>query len=142
MLEVTAGYRRYLKWLEESCNELADSNQSETVYLIPGLEISPVLGFKISGQMLRDVIVHGLRSDAERLSALGRKFALRQHNRHMVGHEACPDAEGRCWKEEYGVNVDPSDVCPKDCSAKSLTPCYRVVDEVCASIKQVVDAVA
>ena len=142
MLEITSGYHRYLHWLRESTTEPADGNQSETVYLLPG-PLDALLGFKISGQKLQELILHGLQVDTERLSTLGREFALRQHNRHMVGHEACPDAEGRCWREEYGGDeVDPLEVCPQNCTAKSLTPCYRVVDEVWAAIEKVADAVA
>ncbi|KAJ5811353.1 hypothetical protein N7474_007654 [Penicillium riverlandense] len=142
MAEITSGYHRYLRWLKGACNALSDRNQRETVYLIPGLEISPVLGFKISGEKLQDLITNGLQADAERLTALARRFALRQRDRHMIGHEACPDAGGHCWREKYGVGLDPLDICPQSPAAKTLTPCYRVVEEVAATIKQFADAVA
>lgn len=137
MLETTSAYRRYLRWLKDTSNE-----QSETVYLIPGMEISQALGFKINGEKIRELIIHGLRADVERLDNLGSRFALRQHNRHMMGHEACPNAEGRCWREEDDLDRDPLDICPQSCTSKSLAPCHRIVQEVRATVQQFADALA
>lgn len=133
--EITSGYKKYMKWLEDYCSTLVNRKESETVYLIPGV------GFKINGDKFHELIVHGLQSDAERLSDLGRRFSVRQHNRHLIGHEACPDPEGRCWREGYDIDPDPSDVCPRSKEAKVLTPCYRVVDEVRSKIKLFKNAV-
>lgn len=141
ILQLTSGYLRYLKWLKESCGGLVERDDRETVYLIPDLEGSPVLCFKISGEKFQDLITHGLQADAERLSSLGTRFAFRQHNRHIAGHEACPNAEGRCWKEDSGIIGDPMNICPRNAAATLLTPCYRIVDEARASIKQVAEAV-
>ncbi|KAF7562269.1 hypothetical protein G7046_g1864 [Stylonectria norvegica] len=137
MLEATSAYRRYLRWLKDPCNE-----QSEMVYLIPGTDISLAFGYEISGEKIRDVIIHGLRDDVRRLENLGGRFALRQHNRHMMGHEACPDAEGRCWREEDDIDRDVLDICPQSCTSKSLAPCHRIVQEVRATIQQLAEAIA
>lgn len=135
MLEVMSAYQRYLRWLKDPSNE-----QSETVYLMPNMEISQALGFKINGERIRELVIHGLRADVEKLDNLGSRFALRQHNRHMMGHEACPNAEGRCWREEDDLDRDPLDICPQSCTSKSLAPCHRIVQEVRANIQQFDDA--
>jgi hypothetical protein len=140
-LEVTAGYHKYLKWLKDYCSGLSERNMGDSVYLIPGGDISSALSFMISSDRFYDLIAHGMQRDAERLSDLGRQFAVRQHNRHLIGHEACPDSEGRCWKESDDIDPDPSDVCPQSAAARALTPCYRIVDEVRSKIKQFEDAV-
>ncbi|KAF7553139.1 hypothetical protein G7Z17_g3856 [Cylindrodendrum hubeiense] len=140
-LEITTGYHKYLSWLKDYCSSLAEKKGGDTVYLIPGVDVSSALGFKISSDKFYDLITHGLQSDAERLSDLGRKFAVRQHNRHLIGHEACPDSEGRCWKEKGDIDPDPSDICPQSAAARALTPCYRIVDEVRSKIKQFEDSV-
>lgn len=142
MFEVTSGYQRYLRWLEKHCNELEQRNKSETIYLIPDLEIGSELGFKISGLKVQEFITHGLRADSDRLASIGNQFAQRQKNRHMVGHETCPGAEGQCRKEEYGLDHDPLDLCPHNAAARRLTPCFRIVDEVRSMIQQVAEAVA
>lgn len=141
-LEVTTGYQKYLKWLKDYCTSLAERSMSDTMYLIPGADVSSALGFRVSSEKFFDLVTHGLNSDAERLSALGAQFATRQRNRHLIGHQACPDSEGRCWKEKEEVDPDPSDVCPQSPAARALIPCYRVVDEVRAKIKQLEEAVA
>ncbi|CAK7217419.1 hypothetical protein SCUCBS95973_003145 [Sporothrix curviconia] len=135
MTEMTTGYRRYLRWVRATAAaSRADSNNSttrETVYL----DLSGTASFQISPQKMHELIVDGLQADATRLTDLGAQFALRQHNRHMVGHESCPaDAEGRCWRERYDVDNDPLDICPRNAAARTLTPCYRVVDAIQAGI--------
>lgn len=140
-LEVTTGYQQYLKWLKDYCSGLAEREMGDTVYLIPGIDVSSALGFRISSDKFYDIVTEGLQSDAERLSDLGRQFAVRQHNRHLIGHGACPDSEGRCWKDKDDVDPDPSDVCPQSAAARALIPCYRVVDEVRSKIRQFEDAV-
>jgi hypothetical protein len=137
MFEITSGYLRYLRWIRESCARFNDD--AKTVYLAPGQEVSSLLSLKVSGLQFQDLIIHGLRTDAERLSAIGKQFARRQHDRHSIGHEACPNAEGRCWKEEYDVDLDPLDICPRNPAAKTLTPCFRIVEEVQRMIKKVQD---
>lgn len=140
-LEVTSGYLKYLKWLKDYCDCAAEENMGDTVYLIPG-DVGSALGFSIRSDKFYDLIVQGLQCDAERLSELGRKFEARQRNRHLIGHRACPDSKGRCWKEKEDVDPDPSDVCPQSAAARALIPCYRVVDEVRSKVKQFEDAVA
>lgn len=138
VLAVTTGYQQYLEWFKDHCSGLLEG---ETVYLIPGADISTALGFKIGSDKLYELVAHGLQTDAQRLSDLGRSFAARQHNRHRIGHEACPDSQGRCWKERDDIDPDPSDVCPQSAAARALIPCYRVVDEVRSQIQQFEDAV-
>lgn len=135
-IEVTTGYQNYLKWLRKYCKSLEETNTDDMVYLTPGDEVSSALGFNISSDKFYDLIMGGLRSDADKLSALGKQFAIRQHNRHLIGHEGCPDGEGHCLKEQDAVNPDPSDICPQSAGARALTPCYRIVDEVRARIEQ------
>lgn len=142
MFEVTTGYQKYLKWLQKHCNDLEEKSKSETIYLIPGLELGSELGFKIAGSKVHEFITHGLQSDADHLVSVGKQFAQRQKNRHMVGHETCPDEEGRCRREEYGLDHDPLDLCPHNAACRRLTPCFRIVDEVQSMIEQVVEAVA
>ncbi|CAG9988298.1 unnamed protein product [Clonostachys byssicola] len=142
-LEVTNGYQNYVRWLKDHCSGLSERGMDDTVYLMPGADASSALGFKISSDKFYDLVVGGLKSDAERLLDLGRQFAVRQHNRHLVGHEACPDPEGRCLKEEKDHDAAPDllDVCPQSPAARVLTPCYQIVDEVRSKIKQFKDAV-
>ncbi|KAH6974989.1 hypothetical protein BKA56DRAFT_589873 [Ilyonectria sp. MPI-CAGE-AT-0026] len=140
-LEVTTGYQKYLKWLDDHCSSLADKDGGDMVYLIPSVQAGSPLGFTINSDKFHDLVANGLQSDAERLADLGRQFALRQHNRHLIGHEACPDAEGRCWKEKDDVNLDLLDICPQSAVARALTPCYRIVDEVRSKIAKFEDAV-
>ncbi|VUC23475.1 unnamed protein product [Clonostachys rosea] len=141
-LEVTNGYQKYLRWLKDHCKGLGERNKGDTVYLMPGEDAGSALGFKISSDKFYDLIAHGLKSDAERLSDLGKQFAVRQHNRHLVGHEACPDSEGRCLKEEKDHGApDLLDVCPQSPAARVLTPCYQIVDELRSKIKLFEDAV-
>ncbi|KAI0469653.1 hypothetical protein GGR56DRAFT_662305 [Xylariaceae sp. FL0804] len=139
-LEITSGYRRYLEWLRATCSALAERGETGTVFLMPDRleQAGPgTLDLCIGGERLYDLIAHGLQRDAERLSALGGQFAARQRNRHLIGHETCPDPEGRCWKEGYGAaDPDPSDVCPRSAAAETLTPCYRIVGEVRAKFKE------
>lgn len=142
MFEVTAGYQKYLKWLKKYADDLDEKNKSETIYLIPGLKFDSELGFKISGAKVHEFIKHGLQADADRLDSIGKQFAQRQKNRHMVGHETCPDSEGRCRREEYGLDHDPLDLCPHNAAARRLTPCFRIVDEVQSMIEQVIEAVS
>ena len=142
MTEMITGYRRYLRWVramgEASTTTDDRSKKRETVHL----DLSGAVSFHISRQKMQDLIVDGLRVDAARLIDLGAQFALRQHNRHMVGHESCPaDAEGRCWRERYGVDNDPLDICPRNAAARTLTPCYRVVDAIQAGIRTFADEV-
>lgn len=141
MLEITSGYRKYLHWLNEHCTEIDARSNTETVYLDSGLGIPSGLNLQISGEKFRDLIIHGLETDVARLLALGEKFAQRQRNRHMVGHEACPGQEGSCRKKENDFDHDPLDICPHDPVARKLVPCFRIVDEVQGMIKQVADAV-
>ncbi|OKL62339.1 hypothetical protein UA08_02830 [Talaromyces atroroseus] len=137
MLEITSGYQKYLHWLNKHCAELDARNESETVYLDPGIGIPSELSLQISGEKFRDLVMHGLETDAERLLALGKEFEQRQRNRHRVGHETCPDPEGRCRRKEH----DPLDLCPQNPAARKLVPCFRIVDEVQGMIKEVADAV-
>lgn len=140
-LEITTGYQRYLTWLKEYCNSLAERRMEDTVYLMSGGDAGSALGLVIDNDKLYDLVICGIRKDAQRLSNLGGQFALRQHNRHLIGHEACPDSEGRCWKEMNDIDPDPSDVCPQSAAARALTPCYRIVDEVRSKIRILEDAV-
>ncbi|KAJ5542424.1 transcriptional regulator family: Fungal Specific TF [Penicillium sp. DV-2018c] len=142
MLEVTSGYQKYLHWLDEHCSETDLRNESNTVYLGSGLGVPLELDLQISGRKLRELVTHGLQADAERLLGLGKQFAQRQRNRHMVGHESCPDPEGRCRKKEDGIDHDPLDLCPQNPVARKLVPCFRIVDEVHGMIEQVANAVA
>ncbi|KAJ5169355.1 uncharacterized protein N7500_002138 [Penicillium coprophilum] len=141
MLEITSSYQKYIRWLNEHCTELDIRNETRTVYLDSGLGLPSKLNLEVSGEKLRDLVVHGLLTDAERLLMLGRHFAQRQRNRHMVGHEACPSPEGRCRRKEDAADHDPLDLCPHDPVARKLVPCFRIVDEVRGMIKQVADAI-
>ncbi|KAK6225637.1 hypothetical protein QIS74_01684 [Colletotrichum tabaci] len=164
-LKVTAGYQRYLRWLRDYCSGLAEGNMcGDTVYLALGGDGggepgggdagsgsgsgsssgSPLLlGFQTTSNGFFDVVTQGLKSDAERLARLGGRFAERQRQRHLIGHMACPDQDGRCWKErDCYADPDPSDVCPQSAAARTLIPCYRIVDEVRAKIRQFEDALA
>ncbi|KAJ5143721.1 uncharacterized protein N7515_002508 [Penicillium bovifimosum] len=137
MFEVTSCYQKYLRWLDKHCTEVDARNESNTVYLDSGLGVN----LQISGKKLRELVTHGLQADAERLLGLGKQFAQRQRDRHMVGHESCPDPEGRCRKKEDGVDHDPLDLCPQNPVARKLVPCFRIVDEVRGMIEQVANAV-
>ncbi|GJC85394.1 hypothetical protein ColLi_08232 [Colletotrichum liriopes] len=143
-LKVMAGYQRYLRWLRDYCSGLAESNtRGDTVYLVLGGDetSSPLLGFQTTSDGFYKVVAQGLKSDAERLAGLGGQFAERQRQRHLIGHTACPDQDGRCWKErDCYIDPDPSDVCPQSVAARALIPCYRIVDEVRAKIRQFEDA--
>ncbi|KAL4787077.1 hypothetical protein BJX76DRAFT_319456 [Aspergillus varians] len=142
MFEVTSGYLRYLRWLDDRDKEKEkdyagneDENERETVFL-KGVDL------QISREKLKELVVHGLQTDVERLLLLGKKFAQRQRNRHMVGHETCPEPEGRCRRKHDGVDDrDPLDICPHHPMARGLIPCFRVVDEVREMIQQVADVV-
>ncbi|KAI9154681.1 hypothetical protein HJFPF1_07238 [Paramyrothecium foliicola] len=140
-LEVTSGYHRYLEWVKDYCDGLAEKNMNDSVYLIPGVDARSAVSFKISSDKFYELISHGLQDDVQKLSDLGSRFATRQHNRHLIGHEACPDWEGRCWKEKLDVDPDPSDICPRNPAASALTPCYRIVDEARSKIKQFEDTI-
>ncbi|KAG0160183.1 hypothetical protein PDIDSM_7710 [Penicillium digitatum] len=139
--EITSGYQKYLRWLNEYCAKIDISNETRTVYLDSGLGIPSELTLQINGEKLRDLVVHGLQKDTERLLVLGKQFAQRQRNRHMVGHEACPNSEGLCRRKEDTVDHDPLDLCPHDPVARRLVPCFRIVNEVRGMIKQVADVV-
>ncbi|CAK7237422.1 hypothetical protein SEUCBS140593_009955 [Sporothrix eucalyptigena] len=141
MHEVTTGYRRYLRWVRGDHTDDSDNarEQTETVHLV--LESAPSVMFQIQPHKVQEVILNGLQADAVRLTDLGARFALRQHNRHMVGHETCPDPEGRCWREHYDIDNDPLDICPRNAAARTLTPCYRVVDAIRSAIKAFADDV-
>ncbi|KXG50961.1 uncharacterized protein PGRI_065330 [Penicillium griseofulvum] len=140
MLETTSGYQKYLRWLNKHCTELDIRNETSTVYLDSG-GMPSGLNLQIKGEKLRDLVVHGLQADAERLSVLGNQFAQRQRNRHMVGHETCSDSEDYCRRKKDAADHDPLDLCPHDPVARKLMPCFRIVDEVRGMIKQVADAV-
>ncbi|KAJ5732276.1 hypothetical protein N7493_003757 [Penicillium malachiteum] len=142
MLEVTSCYQKYLRWLKSDSSEDGSMSEKHTIYLDSGLGFPSQMSLQINGERLRGLILEGLQLDVERLLILGDNFALRQRNRHMAGHEACPDTEGRCRRREYGVDHDPLDVCPHNAVARKLIPCFRIVDEVREMIKQVADAAA
>ena len=141
MHQVTIGYRRHLRWVQDTWGDHADTGPRETVHIVThrenGGDVSDAttVGIQTSSRMFRDLIVDGLQMDAARLMELASRFALRQHNRHLVGHEMCPDSEGRCWRERYDIDTDPLDICPKSAASRTLTPCFRIVDAVHASIK-------
>ncbi|OQE09829.1 hypothetical protein PENVUL_c005G09416 [Penicillium vulpinum] len=141
MFEITSGYQKYLHWLNKHCTELDVRNETRTVYLDSGHGIPSEFNLQISGEKLKDLVVHGLQTDTERLLVLGKRFAQRQRSRHMAGHEACPSSEGHCRRKEDAVDHDPLDLCPHDPVARKLVPCFRIVDEVRGMIKQVADAV-
>lgn len=141
MLEVTSSYQKYLRWLKKYCSELDSRDESNTVYLNSGLGISSQLNLEISGEKLLGLVTHGLQTDAERLLDLGKRFAQRQRNRHVIGHETCPGPDGGCRRREDGVNHDPLDLCPQNPTARKLMPCFRIVDEVRGMIEQVANAV-
>lgn len=143
MFEVTSGYQKYLRWLDKHCAELDVRNEREHVYLDSKFGIPSELNLQISGAKFKGVVMHGLQVDVERLWTLGDKFAQRQRNRHIIGHEACSeDSEGRCLKkQQHGADHDPLDLCPQNPLASKLWPCFRIVDEVRGMIKEVADAV-
>ena len=138
---IASGYLEYVEWVRASCASLVEKHESQTLFLIPGLDASSAVGFKVSGSKLYSIITDGIQDDAARLTELGQQFEIRQYSRHLIGHEACVSAEARCWKEQSGVDMDPSDICPRSTAAKALIPCYRIVEEVRARFKQVSDAV-
>ena len=142
LLEISAGYRKYLRWLEDSCGNLVDCSLDETVYIMPGLDVCPMLSLKINGSRVYALIKHGLQDDAAQLTDVVKRFGDRQYYRHLHGHEACPDAEGGCWREEYDIEGDPLDICPQNAAARTLAPCYRIVDEVRTGISGFANAVA
>lgn len=133
MHEVTTGYRRYWRWVGGGGGG-GDLGKQDTIR-IGGVQ------FEVNRRMVHAVVRQGLQADAARLTDLGGRFALRQHNRHLVGHETCPDPEGRCWRERYDMDNDPLDICPQNAAARMLTPCYRVVDAICGGIKVFADDV-
>ncbi|GJD04329.1 hypothetical protein ColKHC_13154 [Colletotrichum higginsianum] len=160
-LKVTAGYQRYLRWLRDYCSGLAEGNMcGDTVYLTlsgdgagepgggdagsssgsgSGSGSPLLLGFQTTSNGFYDVVTQGLKTDADRLARLGGRLAERQRQRHLIGHMACPDQDGRCWKErDCYADPDPSD----SAAARTLIPCYRIVDEVRAKIRQFEDALA
>ncbi|PYI04759.1 hypothetical protein BO78DRAFT_449105 [Aspergillus sclerotiicarbonarius CBS 121057] len=142
LFAITSGYQKYLRWLQQQQQQSGDLDSGETtpsrrphtIYLDSGIS---ELEFHISGERLRELIVHGLQADAAR---------LRQRNRHMVGHEDClaDDAEGRCRRnenEDAGNGRDSLDLCPLNPVARKLVPCFCIVDQVQVLIQQVADAV-
>ncbi|KAL4885955.1 hypothetical protein BJY04DRAFT_230158 [Aspergillus karnatakaensis] len=139
MFEVTSGYKKYLRWLNERDRENQNEQAHETIYL--GSRLGGV-DLQISSDKVKELVMHGLQSDVERLLIFGKTFAQRQRNRHMVGHETCPDAEGRCRREQDGRDRDPLDVCPHHPVARGLVPCFRIVDEVRGMIQQVADSLS
>lgn len=141
MFEVTAGYQKYVRWLDKHCSELDVKNASENIYLDSGLGIPSGLNIQISGEKLRELVIHGLQSDVAHLVAMGKSFERRQRNRHMAGHEGCLSSEGRCRRKECGDGHDPLDICPHDPIGRKLVPCFRIVDEVQDMIKQVTGSV-
>jgi hypothetical protein len=140
-LGVTAGYQEYLKWAKQRYAGTHDATTNDTVYLSSGDDADSMLGFEMSGSQVHSIIIQGLQRDGEMLSRLGQRFAVRQLNRHHIGHQTCPDTEGRCWKEREGTDPDPSDVCPWSPAARALTPCYRIVDEVRCHVQLFQDAI-
>ncbi|KAJ5302318.1 hypothetical protein N7508_007181 [Penicillium antarcticum] len=134
MFGVTAGYQKYLRWLRKYCSELEMRNETEAINLDAGLGLPPGPGLQMSGDKFYELVTHGLQSDAKHLLVLGHKFAMRQRNRHLVGHESCPSLEGGCRKKE-DMNYDPLDLCPQDPVARKLVPCFRIVGEVRGMIK-------
>ncbi len=165
MHEVTLGYRRYLHWVQDTWSDQEAGGQQggpqggqqqdsepgsdaapvdrkrETVYLASSPRSGPLVGLEISRSRFSELVMDGLRADAVRLTDLGMRFAVRQHNRHLVGHEMCPDPQGRCWREWYGLGSDPLDICPRNSAARTLIPCYRVVDAIRLGIKAFSDDV-
>ena len=141
MFEVTAGYQKYVRWLDKHCSDLDVQNASENIYLGSGLGIPSGLNLQISGEKLRELIIHGLQGDVAHLVVMGKRFEQRQRNRHMAGHEGCLNPEGRCRRKECGDGHDPLDICPHDLSGRKLVPCFRIVDEVQDMITQVAGAV-
>lgn len=137
MVELGLGYQSYLRWVRDT--RAQSNDEAKTVYFSPGDEASALLSFEIGDVQFQEIVIHGLRTDAQRLSALGRQFSLRQQDRHSIGHETCPSAEGRCWKEENEVDLDPLDICPRNPAAKTLTPCFRIVEEVERTINRIQD---
>lgn len=137
MVEVASGYERYLQWIRDTGAQ--SKEQGKTIYFDPSEEASSLLSFQISDAQLRDILIQNLRADFERLSALGKRFGRRQQDRHSIGHEACPNAQGRCWKEDNVADLDPLDICPRNPAAKALTPCFHIVDEVQRLTKKVQD---
>ncbi|KAJ2980700.1 hypothetical protein NQ176_g2481 [Zarea fungicola] len=135
MVELGLGYQSYLRWVRDAPAQ--SNNEAKTVYFSPGGEASALLSFEIGDLQFQEIVMHGLRTDAQRLSALGSQFSIRQQDRHSIGHETCPSAEGRCWKEENEVDLDPLDICPRNPAAKTLTPCFRVVEEVERTINRI-----
>lgn len=109
------------------------------MYFNPAEEGTSLLSFKVSEAQFHDIVIQSLRTDFERLSTLGKRFGRRQQDRHSIGHEACPNAEGRCWKEDNVADRDPLDICPRNPAAKALTPCFRIVEEVQRITKKVQD---
>lgn len=109
------------------------------MYFNPCDGATSLLNFKVSEAQFQDIVISNLRADSERLSALGKRFARRQQDRHSIGHEACPNSEGRCWKEDNVADRDPLDICPRNPAAKALTPCFRIVEEVQRLTKKVQD---
>ena len=139
--ELTSGYQKYLTWVTESCDKLVEDNHRESVHLTPDFEIRSDLRIEILGDKLQEIIIQGLQVDAERLTRLGKRFDARQKYRHLVGHEACPDFDGGCWREKSGIEYDPLDICPESDVAHTLIPCFRVAHDVCERIKLFADAV-
>ncbi|EJP66189.1 C6 finger domain protein, putative [Beauveria bassiana ARSEF 2860] len=134
MVEVTSGYQHYLQWIRETCTQ--SNSEEKTVHVASGEETESMLAFAVSNVQFREMVIHGLCTDAQRISALGKKFERRQHDRHKIGHEKCPTAEERCWKEENTLELDPLDICPHNPAAKVLTPCFRIVEEVQSRIQR------
>lgn len=132
ILEVSTLYRRYLQFLKEPCAGAGTKEAPETVYLSSSVAF---IGISLSRTKLYEIVKDGLRDDAARLAELGRQFEIRQKNRHLIGHGACPDKEGHCRKAKDNVDPDPFDICPQDPAARALIPCYQVVDEVKTRIK-------
>jgi hypothetical protein len=144
-LKVMAGYQRYSRWLKDYCAGLAERNMGgDTVYLILGGTDagSLLLDINTSSNGFYDLVTQGLKRDSGRLGNLGGRFAERQRRRHLIGHAACPDQDGRCWKESDVVDPDPSDICPQSTAARALVPCFRVVDEVREKIRQFEEALS
>ncbi|KAM3432556.1 hypothetical protein MY4824_006514 [Beauveria thailandica] len=137
MVEVTSDFRHYLQWIREACTQ--SNSEAKVVHVAPGEETASMLAFAVSNVQFQEMLIHSLRTDAQRISALGKKFERRQNDRHKIGHETCPTAEERCWKEENTVELDPLDICPDDPAAKVLTPCFRIAEEVQSRIQRLQD---
>lgn len=137
--EMEAAYRKYLQWLKTTCDTTATFRGQHKVYLTNAGGAIPPIGILVEDKNMFLLVRQGLLPDVKRVRRFIEQFRMRQHSRHLIGHESCPDSQGQCWKETGLLNPDASDICPQSESANTLIPCFRIVEEMKRKVETLLD---